>query len=165
MVYSFQEVQRRLIQTIVYKKFFLLWKETTHKPWKAVIAIAFFQCVYYWYNLLQWMFFIPCDISKLYFSLTNYSWCEVFFNYHAVAFFEASVLKEVCILDITSIITWKCYYQSSKIKLVYFTSFISLTNITSFILPHFVTAHFSLSTKFICKTKNSLKASFLQLCF
>ena len=37
----------------------------------------------------------------------TYRYCEVFVNRHAVAFFEASVLKEVCILDIISVITLK----------------------------------------------------------
>ena len=34
---------------------------------------VFPKCAYHWYNLLRWMFFIPCDNSKQVFFYTNLS--------------------------------------------------------------------------------------------
>ena len=43
------------------------------------------------------MFFIPCDNWET-FLIQVYRYPEIFCNHFAVAFFEAGVLKEVCIL-------------------------------------------------------------------
>ena len=113
-------------------------------------------------------FLFHVTISRHYFSQKNCRCCDVFSIGHGVAFFEARVLKEVCTVDIVPIITLKYYYQSSKINLFYFTSYISLTNfifIHVFYLSHFVTAQFSLSMKFIYKTKNLTESIFLIIMF
>ena len=59
---------------------------------------VFPKCAYHWYNLLRWMFFIPCDNSKQYFFTQTYCYSEAWCNCHAAAFFRTSVLKEVHIL-------------------------------------------------------------------
>ena len=33
---------------------------------------VFPKCIYHWYNLLRWMFFIPCDNSKTFFFIQTY---------------------------------------------------------------------------------------------
>ena len=59
---------------------------------------VFLKCIYHSYNLLQQMFFIACDNSKTLFFIQIYFYLEVSYNRHVAAFFETSVLKEVCIL-------------------------------------------------------------------
>ena len=82
MVFSFLEMQRRLIQTkVYYKPFCFVWK-----------------CVYHCYNLLRWMFFTPCDNWKTLFFIQIYRYPEVWYNPGFAAFFDTSVLKEVHVL-------------------------------------------------------------------
>ena len=58
----------------------------------------FLQCVYVIdATCFDGYFFISCDNWKLFF-LKVCCYFEIFFNPHIVAFFETSVLKEVCIL-------------------------------------------------------------------
>ena len=50
---------------VYYTFLYSVWKETTPKPSKAATTKKLsFCCVCYCYNLLQWMFFIPCDNWK-----------------------------------------------------------------------------------------------------
>ena len=56
---------------------------------------VFPKCVYHWYKLLWWMFFIPCDNWKTLFFIQIYRYLEVCYNRHVGEFFETSVLKEV----------------------------------------------------------------------
>ena len=59
---------------------------------------VFLKCVYHWYNLLRWMFFITCNNWKTLFFTQIYRYSEVSYNHHVAAFFEKSNLKEVGIL-------------------------------------------------------------------
>ena len=62
---------------------------------------TFLQCICYWCKLLPWMFFNLRDNWK------TKKWMLLwdFLKQHVAAFFEASVLKEVCILCVISTIT------------------------------------------------------------
>ena len=59
---------------------------------------AFPKCVYHWYNLLWWMFFILCDNWEEHFFTQSYRYQEAWCNRHVSAFFETNVLKEVHVL-------------------------------------------------------------------
>ena len=59
---------------------------------------VFSKCVHHWYNLLWWMFFIPCDNWKALFFTQIYRYPEAWYNRHIAAFCKINVLKEVCIL-------------------------------------------------------------------
>ena len=59
---------------------------------------VFPKCVYDWYNLLCWMFFILCDNRKQYFFRKSYCYPEASCQRHVAAFFETSVLKEIRVL-------------------------------------------------------------------
>ena len=99
-VFPSRVMQRRLMQTKAYYKISLFsLKRSASKAFqssrrKRVLP----KCVYHWYNLLRWMFFIPCDNSKQYFFTQIYCYSEAWCNCHAAAFFQASVLKEVHVL-------------------------------------------------------------------
>ena len=56
---------------------------------------VFRKCVYHGYNLLWWMFFIPCDNWKTFFFIQTYCYPEVWCNRHVAALFETSILKKV----------------------------------------------------------------------
>ena len=100
------EMQGRLKQTKVYHMFFYFaWKEMTHNPLKVAAAKTLLSSVCYCYNFLQWIFFILCDNWKTLLFITVYRYSS---NRHVVAFFEASVLKEVRILCVISTITVRC---------------------------------------------------------
>ena len=58
----------------------------------------FLQCVDSRCKLPWWIFFIQCDNSKTLILIKKLSHFQDFFNRHVVAFFETSVLKEVCVL-------------------------------------------------------------------
>ena len=65
---------------IYHTLFYSLWKET-HKPLtfkRGSFKKAFLQCVCYWYNLLQWIFFFPCHLWKALFFMEVYHYSEVF---------------------------------------------------------------------------------------
>ena len=55
------------------------------------------KCLYHWYNLLRWTFFIPSDNWKTFFTQA-YCHPEVWYNRHVPVFFVTSVLKEIRIL-------------------------------------------------------------------
>ena len=76
------EIQNRLEQTKVYHAFScFVWKETSHKPLKVAAAInPFLQYVSYWYNLLQWIFFILCDNWKTLFFMKVCRYFEIFLS-------------------------------------------------------------------------------------
>ena len=68
-------MQRRLMQTkVCYKLFYSLSKEASHKPLKVAAAKKSFPSVFiidttcYNIDTTRWMFFIPCDYWKQYFS-------------------------------------------------------------------------------------------------
>ena len=56
------------------------------------------KCVCYRYNLLQRVFFIPCDDWKTVLFIQIHNYPDVFCYRHVVALFELSVSKEVRIL-------------------------------------------------------------------
>ena len=78
-------------------KLFLLWKETTNKPFKSgSYKKPFLQFVWYWYNLLRWMFFIPSDSWKTLLFTKVYQYHDIFYPpccCFYFYFFEDSVLK------------------------------------------------------------------------
>ena len=56
------------------------------------------ECACYRYNLLWWMFFIPCDNWKSLFFRKSLSLLSDSFSRHILVFFETSVLHlEVCL--------------------------------------------------------------------
>ena len=59
---------------------------------------VFTKCVYHGYNLLRWMFFVPCDNWKTFFFIQTYRYPEVWCNRHVATLFETSIWKEVRIL-------------------------------------------------------------------
>ena len=68
LVFPSQEMQRKLLQTKLYYKFFYsVLKEASHKPSKKRAARLFPKSVCYWYSLLRWMIFVPYDNWKTYF--------------------------------------------------------------------------------------------------
>ena len=73
-VFPSRVMQRRLMQTKAYYKISLFsLKRSASKAFqssrrKRVLP----KCVYHWYNLLRWMFFIPCDNSKQVFFLHRF---------------------------------------------------------------------------------------------
>ena len=58
---------------------------------------VFRKCVYHGYNLLRWMFLIPCDNWKTFLLIQTYRYPEVWCNRHVAAFLETSILKKVLI--------------------------------------------------------------------
>ena len=99
-VFPSRVMQRRLMQTKAYYKISLFsLKRSASKAFQSSRCKRVLpKCVYHWYNLLRWMFFIPCDNSKQYFFTQIYCYSEAWCNCHAAAFFQASVLKEVHVL-------------------------------------------------------------------
>ena len=76
---------------------------------------------YHGYDLLRWIFFIPCDNWKTFFFIQTCHYPEVSCNRHVAAFFETSVLKEVRILYplyLHNNIIMLLIPQRSKIKLL-----------------------------------------------
>ena len=59
---------------------------------------VFLKCVYHWYDLLQRMFFIPCDNWNTKFFIKIYRYPEVWYNRHVAVFFLTRILKEIRIL-------------------------------------------------------------------
>ena len=73
----------------------------SHKLSKPAAEKKLFpKCVCYRYNLLQRVFFIPCDHRKtvLFIQIQNY--LDVFCYRNVAALFELSVSKEVRILSV-----------------------------------------------------------------
>ena len=72
------EMQERLKQTKVYHTFFTLSEKkrpTNLQKWQH--KNPFFQCVCHWYDLLRWMFFIPCNNWKTLLSIAVYCYPEI----------------------------------------------------------------------------------------
>ena len=119
------EMQKRLEQTKVYHVLsYFVWKEMTHKPLKVVAAKPLFSSVF----VIGTTCFDECFLCYVITGGHNFSWKIIvtlwfFLKLHVAAFFEASVLKDVCILCVISTITIWCKYQSSKIKLIKFLNF------------------------------------------
>ena len=101
------EIQKRLDQTKINHAFsYFVWKEMTHKPLKvAATKNPLLQCVWYYWNLLRWMFFILCDNLKILLFMKVWRYSEIFFKRYVVAFFDDRVSKEFRILYVIFIIT------------------------------------------------------------
>ena len=69
LVFPSWEMQRRLMERKVYYKLFLFsYRRSVSRTFKSSSCKkVFLKCVYHWYNLLRWTFFIPCDNCKQYF--------------------------------------------------------------------------------------------------
>ena len=117
VVYSLQK-QERLTQTKVYFKFFYSVQiETTHKPSKVAAAKKnFLQCVCYSCNLLQSMFFTPCDNWK---TLSSVNVCRSFEIFSTVILLLSlkQVFWQKSVFYVIYTITMRYQYQSSKRKL------------------------------------------------
>ena len=62
LAFSCLEMYRRVIQTKVTKMFLLCLKRKDSQTFKKSSCKKLSTlCVGYWYNLLRWMFFTPCD--------------------------------------------------------------------------------------------------------
>ena len=126
--------KKRLKQTKVYQTlFYFVWKETTHRPLKVGAAKTLFSNVHF--NDTTW--FDECFSFYVITGRQYLSWKSIvtvrFLNHHVIAFFEASVLQ-VLILWVISAITVRCWYQSSKIKLIMLLNFPDFTFVA---VPHF----------------------------
>ena len=99
LVFSYLEMQRRFIETNLYKFFSLCLERHSSQTFESNnCRILFPKCVCYWHCLLRGVFFIPCDNWKTLFFIPIYHYPEVFCNCHVVMFFETSALEEVHIL-------------------------------------------------------------------
>ena len=67
----------------------------------------FLRCACYWHNLLRWIFLSYVITGRHYFHESLLLLWD-FFKHHVASFFEASVLKEIRILCVISIITTWC---------------------------------------------------------
>ena len=88
-------MERRLIQTKHAKNFLTLSEKTISQTFKSSSCKSLSQVCVPLYNLLRWMFFIPCDNWKTLFFIQIYCYIEVWYNRHVDAFFKGTVLKEV----------------------------------------------------------------------
>ena len=100
LVFSSRERQRRLIQTKAYYKIvYSVWKETSHKPLKVTAAKKFFPSMYIIGKIcFDFCFFFSCNNWKTLFFMQIYHYSEVWCNRRVAAFFDISVLKQICIL-------------------------------------------------------------------
>ena len=98
LVFSPQEMWRRLMWNKIYYKFFYSVWNVSQTFKSSSSRKVFLKCVYHWYNLLRRMFLVPCDNRKTLFFIQIYHYPEIWHNHHAAVFFETSVLKEVRIL-------------------------------------------------------------------
>ena len=76
------ERQRKLKQTKVYHAFFLLCRKRNNPQTfqNDTCKNPFLQCVCYWYNFLQRMFFILCDSWKILLFIKVYRDSETVFT-------------------------------------------------------------------------------------
>ena len=88
-------MERRLIQTKYATNFLTLSEKTVSQTFKSSSCKSLSQVCVLLYNLLRWMFFIPCDNWKALFFIQIYCYIEVWYNRHVDAFFKGSVLKDV----------------------------------------------------------------------
>ena len=83
---------------IIIENYYSVWREKTHKLSKlATGKIFFLHFICYYYNLLRYMF-ISCDNWKTLLFIKVYSYPEVLFNRHVLAFYETNDLKKIRIL-------------------------------------------------------------------
>ena len=82
-----------------------LWKKDSLIFKTSSCVTHFLHCVYYWYYLLQWMFFTACDNWKTLSFTKSLLLLWGFLNHHVCAFFDPSALKKVCMLFVISKIT------------------------------------------------------------
>ena len=95
LVFSSRERQRRLIQTKVYYKIvYSVCKETFHKPLKVTAA----KKSMYMIDKTSISLFFSCNNWKTLFFMQIYHYPAVWCNRHVAAFFDISILKQVCIL-------------------------------------------------------------------
>ena len=79
---------------------------------------VFPKCVYHWYNLLRWMFFVPCDNWKTFF-IQIYCYPEVWFNGHVLHSLEQVFWKNFTVHirylhnNITILLIPKVQYKTS----------------------------------------------------
>ena len=105
LVFLLLEMQGRLKQTRQYQTFLLFyWKVTTQKPLKVAVAKTLFSSVYI-IATTCFLFYVITENYTFHNSLLFFWNC---FNCHVVAFFGASVLKEVRNLCVISTITVVC---------------------------------------------------------
>ena len=107
------EMQKRVKQTKVCHAFsYFVWKETTHKTLKVVAANSLFSSVY----VIGTTCFDECFSFSVITKKHYFSWKFIvtlnFFKRHFATFYEASVLKEVRILCVISILTTWCWWPS-----------------------------------------------------
>ena len=113
-------MKKRLEQTKVYHSFsYFVWKETTHKPLKRAAAKNPFTSGY----VIGATCFDECFLFYVITGRHYFSWKFIItlrlLKRHLIAFFEASILKEVRILCVISTITiWR-----SKVKLIKLLNF------------------------------------------
>ena len=90
-----RNVKRIYADQSIYKFSYPAWKVMRHTFKSSSCKKLFLQCVCYWYDLPRWMFFILFDNRKISF-LIKFIATRHFFKRQVLAFFEISVLKEVC---------------------------------------------------------------------
>ena len=89
-------MKRILGHTKVYNKHcYSVWKETSQKPFKVIAAKS--PVVYIIDTTCFAEYILFYVITGKQFLRQIYCYSEVWLNRHVVAFFETSVLKEVCI--------------------------------------------------------------------
>ena len=100
LIFSSRESQRRLIQTKVYYKLFRsVWKETSYKPLKVGAAKKSFPSVYIiGKTCFEECFLFHVITGRDYFFTQIQRYPEVWCSRQVAAFFETSVLKDICIL-------------------------------------------------------------------
>ena len=87
---------------------------------------VFLKCVYHWYNLLRWMFFIMCDNWKTFFSIQTYRYREAWCNRHVAALFQATFWKSpYCIFIISTITLQCCQCHNAPTCYIFLTKLIS----------------------------------------
>ena len=131
-------VQRRVIQTKVYHKFFyFVWKETTHKPstHKSIeTAKKLFSSVYLIGTTCFNKLFYSCDNWKTLFFIKAYCYPEALSHRHVLwnKSFEIGPYFNFYLHNTNTKVKVKWKYQSSKMELLY-TILKTLTVLYSFL--------------------------------
>ena len=109
--------ERRLMHTKVY---YSQKKPLTNLQKQQLQKTKILQCVCYWYNLLRWMFFVPCDSWK---SLLLYELIiTVWLFFKCCCILWSNCVEKICIFNPLS--PWTTFQsnagkQRSKIKLTH----------------------------------------------
>ena len=77
MVFPSLEMQRNADQCILLTFILCLKRNVSQTLKSSSCKKVFPKCVYHGYNLLRWMFFIPCDNWKTFFFIQTYRYPEV----------------------------------------------------------------------------------------